>query len=123
MDHFKEGANVRGAQVVLVKRKCRWEEMTVVKSGWRICLCFRGRRFLCFGQSCLHPPPLDTPLYGKLETHSMDYNASVAIPQHDFPKYGSEEFTAEEEEKIQRYLEQTVGPEDVRYREGPAKST
>jgi hypothetical protein len=54
---------------------------------------------------------------------SMDYKASVPIPQHDFPKFGNDEFTPEEEEKIQRFLEQTIGTEDVCYREGPAKST
>jgi len=50
----------------------------------------------------------------------MDPNASVPIPQHDFPKFGSGNFTEQEKAQIQRLLEETIGVEDVLFREGPA---
>lgn len=52
----------------------------------------------------------------------MDPNASVPIPQRQFPKFGDTSFTDEEEAEIQRQLEQTIGVEDVLFREGPANS-
>ena len=54
---------------------------------------------------------------------TMDPNASVPIPQHEFPSFGSGSFTDEEKAQIQRMLETTIGIEDVCFREGPASST
>jgi DNA repair and recombination protein RAD52 len=53
----------------------------------------------------------------------MDPNASVPIPQHEFPSFGSGSFTDEEKAQIQRMLETTIGIEDVCFREGPASTT
>lgn len=53
----------------------------------------------------------------------MDPNDSAVLPQHDFPEFGMDPFSAEEAALIQEYLEQDIGLEELKFREGPAGST
>lgn len=53
----------------------------------------------------------------------MDPNISAVLPQHEFQEFGKDPFSAEEAALIQHYLEQDIGFEELKFREGPANST
>lgn len=53
----------------------------------------------------------------------MDPNDSAVLPRHDFPEFGKDPFSPEEAALIQQYLEEDIGLEELRFREGPAGRT
>lgn len=58
----------------------------------------------------------------RIDTMTED-QTSVALPTHNFPEFGNSKWTDEEEKRIQKLLEESIGLEDADFRDGPSGST